>query len=34
MQAKSRAYATEQIAQQLLDFQRLGVGEWDNPTRP
>ena len=32
MQAKSRAYATEQIAQQLLDFQRLGVlGEWDNP---
>ena len=32
MQAKSRAFATEQIAQQLLDFQRLGVlGEWDNP---
>ncbi len=32
MQAKSRAYATEQIAQQMLDFQRLGVlGEWDNP---
>ncbi|OOG59014.1 isoleucine--tRNA ligase [Polaromonas sp. C04] len=32
MQAKSRAYATEQIAQQMLDFQRLGVlGEWDHP---
>ena len=32
MQAKSRAYATEQIAQQMADFQRLGVlGEWDNP---
>ncbi len=32
MQAKSRAYATEQIAQQLGDFQRLGVlGEWDHP---
>ncbi|MBH1977871.1 MAG: isoleucine--tRNA ligase [Comamonadaceae bacterium] len=32
MQVKSRAYATEQIAQQMLDFQRLGVlGEWDNP---
>lgn len=32
MQAKSRAFATEQIAQQLGDFQRLGVlGEWDNP---
>ena len=32
MQAKSRAYATEQIAQQMVDFQRLGVlGEWDNP---
>jgi isoleucyl-tRNA synthetase len=32
MQAKSRAYATEQIAQQMADFQRLGVlGEWDHP---
>ncbi|MBY0455087.1 MAG: isoleucine--tRNA ligase [Burkholderiaceae bacterium] len=32
MQAKSRAYATEQIAQQMADFQRLGVlAEWDNP---
>ncbi|WCM94546.1 isoleucine--tRNA ligase [Acidovorax sp. NCPPB 2350] len=32
MQARSRAYATEQIAQQMADFQRLGVlGEWDNP---
>jgi len=32
MQAKSRAYATEQIAQQLADFQRLGVlGEWERP---
>ena len=32
MQAKSRAYATEQIAQQMSDFQRLGVlGEWDHP---
>jgi isoleucyl-tRNA synthetase len=30
MQAKSRAYATEQIAQQMADFQRLGVlGDWD-----
>ncbi len=30
--AKSRAYATEQIAKQKLDFMRLGVlGEWDNP---
>ena len=27
-----RAYATEQIARQKLDFQRLGVlGDWDNP---
>ena len=27
-----RAYATEQIARQKKDFQRLGVlGEWDNP---
>lgn len=29
MQAKSRAYATEQIAIQMADFQRLGViGDW------
>ena len=34
MQAKSRAYATEQIAQQLVDFQRLGVlGDWGRPYR-
>ncbi len=32
MQAKSRAFATEQIAQQMADFKRLGVlGEWDHP---
>jgi len=32
MQARSRAYATEQIAQQMSDFQRLDVlGEWDHP---
>ena len=32
MQAKSRAFATEQIAQQMTDFKRLGVlGEWDHP---
>ena len=32
VQAKSRAYATEQIASQKRDFIRLGVlGEWDNP---
>ncbi len=32
MQAKSRAYATEQIGQQMADFQRLGIlGEWDHP---
>ncbi len=32
MQAKGRAFATEQIAQQMVDFQRLGVlGEWDHP---
>ena len=32
MQAKGRAYATEQIAQQMVSFKRLGVlGEWDNP---
>jgi isoleucyl-tRNA synthetase len=34
MQAKARAYATEQIAQQKEDRQRLGVlGEWDRPYR-
>ncbi len=34
MQAKSRAYATEQIAQQMVDFKRLGVlGDWDRPYR-
>ncbi|MGB7183643.1 MAG: isoleucine--tRNA ligase [Burkholderiaceae bacterium] len=32
VQAKSRAYATEQIENQKKDFIRLGVlGEWDNP---
>ncbi|TAL64736.1 MAG: isoleucine--tRNA ligase [Burkholderiaceae bacterium] len=32
MQARSRAYATEQIAQQMADFQRVGVlGNWDDP---
>ena len=32
MQAKGRSFATEQIAQQMEDFKRLGVlGEWDNP---
>ncbi len=32
MQAKSRAYATEQIALQMADFQRLGVlGDWERP---
>ena len=32
MQAKSRAFATEQITQQMADFQRLGVlGEWTHP---
>ena len=32
MQAKSRAFATEQIAGQMKDFKRLGVlGEWDRP---
>ncbi len=31
VQAKSRAYATEQIAQQMVDFQRLGVlGDWEH----
>ena len=34
MQAKSRAYATEQINQQRDDFKRLGVlGDWDHPYR-
>ena len=34
VQAKSRAFATDQIAGQLEDFKRLGVlGEWDNPYR-
>jgi len=32
VQAKSRAYATEQINQQRVDFKRLGVlGDWDHP---
>ena len=32
VQAKSRAYATEQIANQKKSFIRLGVlGDWDNP---
>jgi isoleucyl-tRNA synthetase len=31
MQARSRAYATEQIALQMKDFQRLGVlGDWEH----
>jgi isoleucyl-tRNA synthetase len=31
MQARSRAYASEQIAQQMQDFQRLGVlGDWEH----
>ncbi|HET7866200.1 MAG TPA: isoleucine--tRNA ligase [Burkholderiaceae bacterium] len=31
MQGKSRAYATEQIALQMADFQRLGVlGDWEH----
>jgi isoleucyl-tRNA synthetase len=34
MQAKSRAFATEQIALQMGDFKRLGVlGDWDHPYR-
>ena len=34
MQAKSRAYATEQIGLQREDFKRLGVlGDWDHPYR-
>jgi isoleucyl-tRNA synthetase len=32
VQSKARAYATEQIAQQKKDFERLGVlGDWGNP---
>lgn len=32
MQAKGRAFATEQIAGQMTDFKRLGVlGDWDHP---
>ncbi len=34
MQAKSRAYATEQIDQQRADFKRLGaLGDWERPYR-
>ena len=34
MQAKSRAFATEQIGVQMADFKRLGVlGDWDHPYR-
>ncbi len=34
VQALSRAYATQQIAQQMADFQRLGVlGDWAQPYR-
>jgi len=34
VQAKSRAYATEQIEQQRADFKRLGVlGDWGRPYR-
>ena len=34
VQAKSRAYAEEQIAQQMADFKRIGVlGDWDHPYR-
>ena len=34
MQAKSRAFATEQITGQMKDFKRLGVlGDWDRPYR-
>ena len=32
VQARSRAYASDQIAQQMNDFKRLGVlGDWDHP---
>lgn len=34
VQAKARFYATEQIAQQMVDFKRLGVlGDWEHPYR-
>jgi isoleucyl-tRNA synthetase len=34
MQAKSRAFAAEQIGVQMADFKRLGVlGDWDHPYR-
>ncbi|MBU3737550.1 MAG: isoleucine--tRNA ligase, partial [Rhodoferax sp.] len=34
MQARSRAFATEQIEQQRTDFRRLGVlGDWEHPYR-
>ncbi len=34
VQVKSRAYATEQIAQQMADFKRVGVlGDWEHPYR-
>jgi isoleucyl-tRNA synthetase len=34
VQARSRAYATEQVAQQKADFKRLGVlGDWERPYR-
>ncbi len=34
MQARSRAFATEQIALQMADFKRLGVlGDWHHPYR-
>ncbi len=34
MQARSRAFATEQIAIQMAEFKRLGVlGDWDHPYR-
>ena len=34
VQAKSRVYATEQIAQQMADFKRVGVlGDWEHPYR-
>ena len=34
VQAKSRAYATGQIAQQMADFKRVGVlGDWAHPYR-
>ncbi|MBP6763790.1 MAG: isoleucine--tRNA ligase [Rubrivivax sp.] len=34
VQALSRAYANEQITQQMADFQRLGVlGDWEHPYR-